>query len=446
MSKRTLTLLVTALPVFLGILLKRRRSNRKNEIGRKKLWWMHQYGISPDLPETLRQWELSSLLKHQNWDPTIIATGFNHKARRYVRPVSLAHPVHKRSERDIPFIWLYSTPYNENDWRRYVNMLSFFLITVTVGSVQPRPDVVIGTSPHLFTGLASWILAKRHHAPFVLEIQDLWPESLVQLGLTNPLIIGPLEALERFLYSRADLIVALTEGIEAGVREKGFAHKNIAMISNAAMRPAPLDPAQRLATRNALNWNGKTVAIWIGAHGPANGLDVIVDSAHFQQQHPSLHFVFVGDGPEKARLRERARNLPNVEFIDSVPKDDVDGLLRAADIGLLVHRDTEAVKGARPNKLFDYMAAGLPIVLNMDGEARRLAEEAGAGIYVPAENALALSLALEALADSRSQRNRMGLSGYDHVSTVHSREKSALVLNARLRMLLTERSSTPDAP
>jgi glycosyltransferase involved in cell wall biosynthesis len=383
-----------------------------------------------------RQYEHARLLNALGWDTRVFATPFDHKRHQFNRPVSWLRPSIERAEEGVQFSWLHTFPYTRNNWRRYVNMVGFCFSAMTAGLFQKPPTVILASSPHLFTGLAGWMLAKRHKVPFVLEVRDLWPESLVQLGLSNKPLIKVLEAIERLLYRRANLIVPLTRGIEAGIRSKGFERKSIALVPNASFRPAPLDEVRRKNLRIDLGWTEKTVAIWIGAHGPANGLDVIVDAARALQDNEQVLFVLVGGGSARAGLISSSRELRNIQFMEPVPKKDVDVILRAADIGILVHRDTQAVKGARPNKLFDYMAAGLPLVINIDGEARSIVEGAGAGIYVAVEDPNALASAVESLSSSPEVRHYYGRSGFQHVSEAHSREDAAATLAQALDRLV----------
>lgn len=389
----------------------------------KELWIVDQYAVPPSLTGFTRQYEHAQLLEAHGWKTTIFASPFDHKNHSMSRPTNLRHPILESIENGARFIWLHTIPYEDNNWRRYLNMVMFLIVTVVTGWFRRSPSVILASSPHLLSGLAGWVLARRHSVPFLLEIRDLWPESLVQLGLNNRLIVWTLERLELFLYRQADCIVPLTKGIESGIRAKGFEDKRIELLPNASLRPAPMTESVRRATRMRLGWRHKTVAIWMGAHGAANGLHVIVEAARLLQDHEDLLIVMVGEGPDKSRLIGLSRGLRNIKFLDSVPKMEVSDYLRAADIGILVHRDTAAVKGSRPNKLFDYFAAGLPIVSNIDGEARRIVEKANAGVFVPPEQPEALATALLELKESPTFREKLGSNGYRHVSIEHSREK-----------------------
>jgi glycosyltransferase involved in cell wall biosynthesis len=251
------------------------------------------------------------------------------------------------------------------------------------------------------------------------------------------MLVNALTFLERFLYARAQRIIAISEGIRQGVEEKGIVPEKVMLISQATPLPHALNAEDREVCRRELGWEDKVVAIWLGAHGPANGLEVIVEAGRLLVNEPELLIVLVGDGPEKDELRWRALGLPNVIFYDPIPKCHIWEFLRAADIGLMVHRDTEAVRGVRPNKLFEYMAAGLPIITTMAGEPWSLVEEAGAGVLVPPEDPRSLAVAIKKLAGS-IDRSAMGRSGFDYVSQHHTREQTARELAQTLEIVAQE--------
>jgi glycosyltransferase involved in cell wall biosynthesis len=338
--------------------------------------------------------------------------------------------------------WLYSTPYRANDWRRYANMTSFMTTAAAAGlRASPPPDVVIGSSPHLLTGLAAWTLAKKHHAPFVFEVRDMWPDMLEQLGLASS-IVAPLARLEAFLYRKAARVIALTDGIKDRIVAKGVPAEKVVVIANSALRPAPPDAARRDQRRAELGWQGKTVLIWAGSHNPMNGLDVVVDAARLLQSDPDVLVAFIGDGSRKASLVAQADGLPNVRFYDPLPRSEIQDFLRAADIGLLHSRRFDAFTGARPNKLFEYMSAGLPILTTVPGEACQIVLDAGAGIHAEWENPHALAAAIVELASQPDTRREMGLRGHEYVIENHSRERTAEDLAALLREAIEQHART----
>ena len=183
--------------------------------------------------------------------------------------------------------------------------------------------------------------------------------------------------------------------------------------------------------------------VWAGAHNPMNGLDVVVEAAKHLVDRPDLLIVFIGDGSLKRQLIMQARGLPNVQFYDPVPKTEIGPWLRAADIGLVHSRRFELFSGARPNKLFEYMAAGLPIVSTVPGEAWRLIQEADAGVHAEWENPVSLAAAVATLADAPTERRAMGQRAFAYVSRMHSRERTAAHLAALLRSVCTDTRGSP---
>lgn len=423
---------ITALPAFDASAAAAMR--RLDAVPRpaRTVWIINQYAVTSEMPGGTRHVELAVLMQRLGWHTVVFATSFNHSLSTQLRPTSLRHPVLHEEVEGVGFRWLYSSAYRGNTWRRYWNMVSFTVPVVLAGLRQPRPDVVIGSSPHLFAAFGAWILACRYRRPFLLEVRDVWPDSLVELGLRSPVVITPLRMIERFLYARARRVVALTQGIATQIVAKGVPTDKLVLIPNASLKPSPIDPTQRSVRRHEAGWDGKVVAIWIGAHGIANGLDLVVEAGRRLRDDPHILLVLVGDGPEKPRLRELAAGLPNVVFRDPLPKRTVGDVLSAADIGIMVHRGTQQITGSRPNKLFDYMAAGLPIVSNISGECQRLIEEAGAGIHAPPEDPSALADAIRRLADAPGDRAEMGREGFRYVAQAHSREDTAVLLAATL--------------
>src|SRR5690349_7050480 len=156
------------------------------------VWMINHYANPPELPGGTRHHELAKLLKLDQWNPVIFASAYSHRTMSNAKPVSAFRPVHEQDENGVPFVWLYTTPYEGNGSARYANMASFLVTVLIAGLRRNRPDVVIGSSPHLLAAFGGWLLARYHRVPFILEIRDLWPESLIQLGFSNPVALKPL--------------------------------------------------------------------------------------------------------------------------------------------------------------------------------------------------------------------------------------------------------------
>jgi glycosyltransferase involved in cell wall biosynthesis len=423
------------------------RPTPNHDPNRRSVWLVNQYAITPEMPGINRHYELGWLLGRYDWDATVFAAALHHTLSQVQRDVSLLRPVLWEQLDGVRFCWLYTTPYRKNDWRRYVNMLSFMISFTGAMLFAPRPDVIIGSSPHLLAGLGAWLASVRHRVPFLFEVRDMWPDMLIQLGLTNPLVIKPLLWIERFLYNRATYVIALSDGIAERIIRKGIPAEKVTVIPNSLLPAEDLDEAKRQAKRRELGWDDRVVAAWAGAHNPMNGLDVVVEAARLLVDEPSIHIVFIGDGSLKQDLIEQAKGLPNVTFYDPLPKSEIGEFLRAADIGLIHSRRFEAFTGTRPNKLFEYMSAGLPMVSTVPGEAWRLIAEANAGIPAEWENPASLANALRELAHDPERRKLLGRNGHAHVREVHNRGSHAAKLATLLDKIAPLPASTaPRAP
>lgn len=393
------------------------------------LWMVNQYAATREMSSGTRHVELARLLARNGWRVKIFASQNNR-----------AKSDSFRSDPDLGlFRWVYTFPFKSNGLARYVNALSFLASSLLAMVIRPKPDVIIGSSPHLLAAFGALFIAKIKRIPFVLEIRDMWPDSLIQLGLTNSLIIKPLEYIERLLYRESDAIIALTEGIRSRIVDKGVDEQKIELIPNASMKPPPLDSELRALKRDEFGWSDKIVVLWVGAHNLANGLEYVIDAAKLLHDRTDILFVFIGRGTEKARLMERAAGTRNIEFWNPVPKSEVAEIMRSGDIGILNSKAFDAFDGARPNKLFEYMANGLAIVNAIPGEASRLVQEGGAGIDVIWENPTSIAEGIRELADNEQRRNAMASSGHSYVATHHSREHTAEVLNRLLNNILKEK-------
>lgn len=329
------------------------------------------------------------------------------------------------------------TPYAGNGVARIANWVSY-AVTSFGRAVRARPlDAVYGSSPHLLAALSGWTVARLRRVPFVLEIRDVWPKVLGDMGALaeTSLVYRVLERLERFLYRRADAVVILADGVRAHLVERGVAPERIHFVPNGADVAAFDQHGARAERREHYGFHG-VVAVYAGAHGPANGLDLLLDAAHEPALNgESLQVVLVGDGAEKRRLMERARaeRIANVTFLAAIPKSEIPALFAAADIGVHCLADVELFRtGVSPNKLFDYMAAGLPVVTNTPGEVTAFVEASGGGVAV-APNRIADGLRqLMALDDG--ERRQLGARGRTHLAATRSRSAMA----ARVESVLDE--------
>ena len=314
-----------------------------------------------------------------------------------------------------------SQAYNKNFVGRLWAYFSFAFSTILVGLFKVgKVDVIICTSPPLTVGITGWILSKLKRVPMVFEVRDLWPESAIDTGvLTNKLLIKISYWLERKSYKSASWINVLTPAFEkALIEKKNIRPDRISMIPNGAdldiFKPGQLNNW----VREKHDLGDSFVVTYVGAHGVANHLIQLLDAAKLLKDHKDVKIMLVGDGMQKKMLVEKAKELQleNVVFVDSVPKDKIVDYVAASNVCTAVLKKVDTFKTVYPNKVFDYMSAKRPIILAIDGVARELIENAGAGLFVEPENARPFADAVLKLKDDPDYCCRCGEQGFDYVT------------------------------
>jgi colanic acid biosynthesis glycosyl transferase WcaI len=313
---------------------------------------------------------------------------------------------------DVIRLWTWLAP-NAGSVGRILSFVSFFLSVLFQRWRLPRADAVISTSPQFFCGMAGWLL-RRKGCPWVLEIRDLWPESIVAVGaMRRGRLIRSIEAVERWAYRTADLVVPVTQGFVAHIaRHRG--DKPIKVIRNGVVPgsfEAGTDAVEGWKSEYGLA--GKFTASFVGTHGMAHGLDSLFDAAELLRSRSDIALVLVGDGAERERLlnEREARNLPNIVMIGQQPRSMVPIIWGATDAALVLLRKSDTFKTVLPTKMFEAMAAGKPVILGVEGEAQEMLLAAGAGIPVEPGNGRALADAIVALADNQQDAAMKGISG-----------------------------------
>ena len=303
---------------------------------------------------------------------------------------------------------------NEGFLKRTFNYVFYMFMAIAIAPFLPRVDVVISTSPQFFNGLAGYFVSRLKRCPWVLEIRDLWPESIVAVGaLTNKKAIKVLESIERFVYRKADHVVPVTLPFARHIEQVSGRTSGITVIPNGvnfalfSYRNADLAYAEELGVQ------GKFVASYVGTHGMAHGLDTLLDAAELLEDREDICFVMAGDGAERERLRARitARGLANVKMLGQLPKADMPKLWSCSDVSLVLLKRQDLFTTVIPSKIFESMAMKKPIVLGVEGEAARIITESGSGICIEPENATQLADALQTLADDAGALRRSGGSG-----------------------------------
>ena len=328
---------------------------------------------------------------------------------------------------------------NTSTVNRLKSQLTLMAAQMLAGTGVGPVDVVVGTSPPLFQALAGWAIAAVKGCPFVFEVRDLWPENMVAVGaVRSGAAIRGLGALERFLYTRAARLVVVTRGFREYYAERGVEAGRITVVTNGVdlreYRPVGY-PAELAAAHGLV---GKFVAGYLGTVGINHGLETILDAAGLLRAHDDIAIVVVGEGAERAALEReaKARGLGNVRFLGERPRPEMPAYHALCDVVMVLLKDAPYFRRVLPSKIFVCMGLARPMICGVDGEARAIVEEAGAGVFVPPEDAGALADAIVGLRDVKADGAlaAMGRAGRRHAEERFDRDALARELDAALRL------------
>jgi glycosyltransferase involved in cell wall biosynthesis len=318
---------------------------------------------------------------------------------------------------------------------RLLSFLTFTVSSFFIGLAVKDVDLVWGTTPPIFQSFTAWMLARLKRVPFLLEVRDLWPAFAVQVGvLRNPILIRASEWLERFLYRHADGLVVNSPGFVEHVQARGARH--VSVVPNGA-DAAMFDPdasGAQFRQRHGLPAEA-FVVLYAGAHGLSNDLGVVLQAAEMLKAEARILILLLGDGKDKPALQAKAEELKlsNVRFLPPLPKVDMPEALAAADACLAILKPISLYSTVYPNKVFDYMAAGRPVLLAIDGVMRKVIEEAEAGRFVAPGDALALAQAITEMASDPAKGRGMGRAGRATLEAHFDRSQLAEVMLGVMR-------------
>ncbi len=283
-------------------------------------------------------------------------------------------------------VWTYITA-NKGFLKRTLDFLSFAVSSFIAG-LFVEADLIIATSPQFFTTWSAFFLSKLKRKPWIFELRDLWPESIIAVGaIKNKKIIKILEKIEIFLYKDAYKVISVTESFKKNLISRGISEEKVFVIPNGVNLSlfSPMEKDKSLL--KALKLENKFVFGYIGTHGLAHGLDFILRSIPDIKDN-DIHFLFIGEGAEKENLIRLAKslNLKNVTFLDSVNKKDVPRYLSIVDVSLVPLKKNNTFKTVIPSKIFESCAMQKPILLGVEGEAKELIERYKCGIAYEPEN------------------------------------------------------------
>ena len=323
---------------------------------------------------------------------------------------------------------------------RIFSFLSFMLSSFIVALGVKDVDLVWGTSPPLFQGATAWAISRLKRIPFLFEVRDLWPAFAVEVGiLRNSILISASEWLERFLYQHADLIIVNSPGFIEHVKNKGGKHIELVPNGSDTEMFHPNDKGYKFRLDHDIGSEDNFIALYAGAHGMSNDLNVLLDAAEKLRYQEDIKIIFLGDGKDKPSLMSRAdeKNLTNVYFLPPIPKISMSQALAAADVCIAILKPIPLYSTVYPNKVFDYMAAGRPVVLAIDGVIRKVVEESGCGIFVAPGDPDALANAIQQLSSDPGLCKNMGYQGRKYIEQNFDRQLLADKLITIMEDLIT---------
>lgn len=394
---------------------------------------VHQYYLSPGDAGISRFNEMARMWTMAGHDVTVIAGSINHYTGEI--PERYRGRLLTRERDGAVDVWRCYVPsaYRRNYLGRRLGYIVFTITASLAAFRSARADVVIATSPPLLVVVPGWLKAKISgwRTPWIFEVRDLWPESAIATGVVRR---GSVQArlfsvLEAWACRSASVVNVLTPKFRDDLLDRHLVPPSrLTLVPNggdlALFSPGPRDNA----VRRECQWGDRIVALYAGAHGRANALGQLLDAAEILRTRTDILLVAIGDGPERAALEAEAvrRGLDNVRFLGVRPKDAMPDYINAADIGLAVLQRNATFRTVYPNKIFDYMACARPVVLGIDGGARRLVcDEAQAGLFAEPENGAAIASAIVELADDVEKRSAMGRRGREWIEANASRETLA---------------------
>ena len=376
-----------------------------------KILYFHQHFSTPKGSSGIRSYAMAQTLIKNGHQVTMVCGSFG------AGQTGLAQPFVKGARRGVVDgieIIEFELPYsNSMSFLQRVKIFFSFAFKSIKVALTEKYDVVFATTTPLTAGIpgiaAKWLKRK----PFVFEVRDLWPELPKAMGvIKNPVILSLMSMLEWVSYRSADRLIGLSPGIVQGITKRGVAPEKVALIPNGC--DLNIFAGEHESWRPAQVAESDLMAIFTGTHGLANGLDAVIAVATElkKRQRDDIKLVLVGDGMKKKDLQLQAQKLElnNVVFHDPVNKDKLAGLMASADLGLQILANIPAFYyGTSPNKFFDYIAAGLPVLNNYPGWLAEMIEEKQCGFSVPPESPERFADALEKAADNREELKSMGV-------------------------------------
>jgi len=376
-----------------------------------------------------RVYELSRAWAKKGHKVTVL-TGFPHHPTGVLSQKYRGRVLMRESVDGITLLrtYVYATP-NKAVVKRTLSYLSFMFSAVLFAPFLLRdPDLIIATSPQFFTAIAGFLISKMKHRPFIFEVRDLWPESIVTVGaMRNRLIISLLEKLEMFLYRKSTGVVGVADSTKEILIQRGIPQEKIRIIKNGVDLSMFKPGLKENWVREKYGLSRRFIVSYIGTIGMAHSLEVVLRAADELQNQENIIFLFVGEGARKDKLIQikQDMNLTNVLFLGGKPRELIPDFLTASDVCLVHLKKAALFKAVVPSKVFEIMGAGRPIILGLEGECEALIRSAGAGLFMEPENSDQLAQCIMRLYKDKRLREDLGKSGRRYVEKNFSRDQLA---------------------
>lgn len=397
---------------------------------KKNIWFFNHYAYPPRIPGGTRHFDFAKELEKRGYNVTIFTSSFVHRSFYNMIEDDRSYKVEMID--DVRFVWIKTPPYKKNDFNRVKNILAFACRVFLVTKNFNKPDIILGSTPDLFTALSAYFAAKRYKAKFISEIRDLWPQTFVDAGDFSKynILIQILYFIEKMIYKVSDKIVTLLPGSEKYIKERGVESDKIINIPNGINVESFLNRQNNNSNneiiKKAISENkGKFTLLYAGAHGSAQALDNILKAAKLIQEKgiKDISFILIGEGPAKEKLIDLAANLnlKNLYFYDGVPKSEIPILMDNIDVNIFNLKRADVFKyGVSANKLFDYLCSAKPMIFACETE-KAIIEKSNSGLIVPPEKPERLAQAILRLYNmDASKRKEIGQRGLEYVKKFHS--------------------------
>lgn len=324
--------------------------------------------------------------------------------------------------------YVYATP-NKGFVKKTLGHISFMFSSVLISMKKiQKPDVIITSSPTFFSIFSGYWYSLRKKTPFVLEIRDLWPAAMIELGVMKKgLITDILEKIELFFYKKSKRLIMVTKSFKDNVIERGIDKDKVHVITNGVNQEMFYPRGKNEDIQNKYGIKNKFIVSYIGAHGISQNLSTILDVAKSLREEKDIEFLFIGEGAEKDKLKDivNENNIPNVQFIDAQPKEMIPEFYNTSDICLIPLKNIELFKTFIPSKMFEIMACGIPIVASLDGEAADILNDSKAATVVEPDNPEEIKYAILNLKKNKTLYEQMKIHGPAYVEKHYSRKKLA---------------------